>query len=232
MKKFSKVLLGLMLVGAGVCVALDVLGILDINYSALLDGWWTLFIIIPCLISVIGNGPNTGNILGLGIGVLLFLGSRDIIEYGMAFKLIVPAIIIAVGVGIIFKQLLKKDKSDKKIDDKFKKSNADGGEDYTSAFSGQDVNFSGETLKSFTANAIFGGMKFDFRGATLSEDIVIEASAIFGGIDFIVPEDMPIKVKSTSIFGGIGNKHGNAGDAGMPCIYIKGTCLFGGMEIK
>ena len=41
------------------------------NFTIFFDGWWTLFIIVPCVASMINNGVNSGNVIGLTIGVLL-----------------------------------------------------------------------------------------------------------------------------------------------------------------
>jgi len=48
----------------------------------------------------------------------------------------------------------------------------------------------------------------------------------------IAPKDIAVKVKSTSIFGGVENKHRkNIKDASVT-IYVNATCLFGGVDIK
>ncbi len=234
MKKLSRVLAGLIIIAIGVAVTLDILNVINIDYAAILKGWWTMLIIVPCLLAIISNGPRTGNCIGLAVGILLFLGAwGNILSFSTAAKLIFPAIIIIVGVSIIAKTLIKSKKT-VEFEEKTRKAKESVGEDYTSTFAGQTLTFVGETLKSFTTNAIFGGVKVDLRGAALSEDIVIEASAIFGGIDFIVPPEMPVKIKSNSIFGGIDNKRKNLPEypEGTPTIYIKGTCIFGGIDIK
>ena len=49
-----------------------VLGInaLSIAYiDIFFDGWWTLFIIIPCFIGLFNDRDRTGNLIGLVVGV-------------------------------------------------------------------------------------------------------------------------------------------------------------------
>ena len=78
--------------------------------------------------------------------------------------------------------------------------------------------------------ALFGGVECNLKNAVIEKDCVIRASAIFGGIDILVPDYVNVKVNSNCLFGGISNEtafHPNA-----PTIYITGTCMFGGMEIK
>ena len=86
-------------------------------------------------------------------------------------------------------------------------------------------------VKDMSLNATFGGVKCDLREAIINEDIVINASAIFGGIEILVPENVQIKVKSVPIFGGVDNKAQN-NEADEHTIYVKATCMFGGVDIK
>ena len=70
------------------------------------------------------------------------------------------------------------------------------------------------------------------RKAIIQQDTVINTSSIFGGIDIYVPENVKVKVKSTSIFGGVSNRKKNNENTEANTIYINATCLFGGVEIK
>ena len=58
---------------------------------------------------------------------------------------------------------------------------------------------------------------------------MIDATAIFGGIDILVPENVIVKVQSTALFGGVKSKH--EGKEGF-VVYVKGTAVFGGIEVK
>ena len=81
-------------------------------------------------------------------------------------------------------------------------------------------------------SAVFGGVKCDLRKAKIKEDVVINASAIFGGITILVPEDMQVKISSTPIFGGVSDERKNKNDNSKVIIYINATSMFGGVEIK
>jgi hypothetical protein len=71
------------------------------HFELFFDGWWTLFIIVPCAISMVQRGPRTGNMIGMAIGVYLLLSQYyNLYHFG---ELIVPAILIILGVRIIFK---------------------------------------------------------------------------------------------------------------------------------
>ena len=65
------------------------------------------------------------------------------------------------------------------------------------------ASFDKEEFKGKNLDAIFGGIDLDLRGAKITSDVVINASAVFGGIDIIVPENVKVKIKSNAIFGGV-----------------------------
>ena len=104
MKKFGNVLWGIVLIVIGLIIGGNALGITNINIF--FDGWWTLFIIIPCFIGLFKDNEKTGNLIGLLIGVALLLACQDILDFGLIWKLAFPAILVAIGLSIIFKDAL------------------------------------------------------------------------------------------------------------------------------
>ena len=58
MKKISSVIWGIVLIAAGALFALNALNITDINIF--FDGWWTLFIIVPCAVGLFTEREKTG----------------------------------------------------------------------------------------------------------------------------------------------------------------------------
>ena len=79
---------------------------------------------------------------------------------------------------------------------------------------------------------IFGSVEIDLSKAILKKDQIINANAIFGGVDIRVPSGVNIKVKSTPIFGGVENKTKTEYNESLPTLYINGVAMFGGVEIK
>ena len=71
MKKIGNILWGIVFIALGIIIALNTLGVAKIN--VFFDGWWTLFIIIPCFIGLFKEREKTGNIIGLLIGIVLLL---------------------------------------------------------------------------------------------------------------------------------------------------------------
>ena len=226
MQNKKNIILGIILIALGIIFGGNALNLFSIN--VFFKGWWTLFIIIPCLIGLITDEDKMGSLIGILIGVALLLGARDIVAYDLLWKLAVPVILVIIGLSIIFK-----DTCNKKINDKIKKiNNGKNEENIFAAFSGQDVNFNKKEFNGKDLTAVFGGVKCDLSSSILKNDVVINANAIFGGIDIIVPKDVNVVIKSTSIFGGTGDKRTDKTETKNPTIYINATCLFGGVDVK
>ena len=225
MKK-ENVLWGLGFIIVGILVLVNALGILEFN--VFFKGWWTLFIIVPCFVNIFKDNDKTASIIGTVFGILLLLAVRDVINFDLLWKILLPLVLIIIGLSLIFK-----DKVSDKVKDEIKKLNKNSKDEYTATFSGQDLNFDDEEFKGCELNAIFGGIKCNIKNAKLKDDVVINASSIFGGITLYVPKDVNVKVVSNSIFGGVsGNYNKNKNDKKGKTIYVNATCLFGGVEIK
>src|SRR5579872_2614718 len=70
-------------------------------------------------------------------------------------------------------------------------------------FSGAKRRIESQDFEGGEALAIFGGVELDLRKAdTRHDQILIEANAIFGGIEIRVPETWQVTVRGTGIFGG------------------------------
>lgn len=225
MKKIDKVVWGLVLIIAGVLFALNALNITDVD--VFFDGWWTLFIIIPCAVGLFSERDKMGNFIGLAIGVFLLLCCQDILSFSMIWKLLVPAVIILLGLKMVWTGLFGN-----RANDLLVKVKVNGGKtgDGCAIFSGNTLNYDGEVFEGAELTAVFGGVKCDLRKAVIHQDCAIEASAIFGSVDILVPDNVNVKVSSTCIFGSVSNK--TARREGTHTLYVSGVGVFGGVEIK
>lgn len=227
MKKFGNILWGVVLIALGLIFGLNAMGIADINIF--FDGWWTLFIIVPCFIGIFKDNEKTGSVIGLLIGIALLLCCQNILDFDIVWKLFIPVVLVVIGLSFIFK-----DSIGGKVNKKIKELNNNRKEnsECCAAFSGQNLKFDGEEFKGKDLTAIFGGIEYDLRRAIITSDQVINATAIFGGIDIFVPDNVKVKVQSTSIFGGASDKNKNVVAEDSHTLYINATCIFGGVEVK
>ena len=227
MKKISKILWGVAFIVAGVIFALNAFGVTDIELF--FDGWWTLFIIIPCLIGLFSDREKIGNIIGLAVGVFLLFCCQNVLDFDMLWKIAAPAIIVIIGVKLIFGAVFG-DKATKMLEGS--KQSGENIKTGCATFSGQTLNFDAERFSGAELTAVFGGVKCDLQNAIIEKDCAINATAIFGGIDIYVPDYVNVKINSNSIFGGVSEKNHRPQNPNAVTVYINATCMFGGVDIK
>lgn len=222
--KLSNVLWGVFFIILGLGFAGNAFGLWD--FEVFFQGWWTLFIIVPCTISLIQNGFRIWPLAGLCVGVMLLLSSRGLIDGNVLGKLIVPFIFVLIGLSMIFKNLFHSDRAHSDV--KYQ----GGSSEHSAIFGGGNYQVTGEKFLGTTINAIFGGVELDLRNAIIDEDVVINATAVFGGIEIYVPVNVRVKVSNVPIFGGVDNKASKSLDSNAPTIFMNSTCMFGGIDIK
>jgi hypothetical protein len=87
----------------------------------------------------------------------------------------------------------------------------------------------------FNAFAMFGGVELDLREATLeARDVTINAVAIMGGVDIVVPSDISVMVDGAGILGGFADSTRRGTPApppGSPVVRVKGVALLGGVSV-
>jgi Predicted membrane protein (DUF2154). len=228
--RFSNGLWGLFFIVIGIGFAGNVL--FDWNFNLFFPGFWTLFIIIPFLISIVQQGFRVVPTTGFLIGVLLLASYYVNFRFSI-WQLIVPAIFIFIGIRIMFQN------SSRRNSEFYEQSiHMDGGQgqnytgraDYNAIFSGNKIHVV-DTFTGASLNAVFGGVGLDLRDAIIPGNVEITAQAIFGGIDIWVPSGVNVKVNNVPVFGGVSNKTVSNNPAA-PTIYLNSTCMFGGIDIK
>jgi predicted membrane protein len=81
---------------------------------------------------------------------------------------------------------------------------------------------------------LFGGTEINLTQADIKTRAVMDLTTIFGGAEIIVPSDWTVKSEMISIFGGLDDSRfqKNADEMSGKVLVLKGTCVFGGVEIK
>lgn len=94
-KRTAKLISGIVLVVAGLCVLVQLSGLW--NLEPLMRHWWALFLIVPALISMLATGPRNLNVMLFLLGVCMFLYSWGIIPEN-ALKALPGLLLIYIGV--------------------------------------------------------------------------------------------------------------------------------------
>ena len=82
--------------------------------------------------------------------------------------------------------------------------------------------------------AVFGNAVIDFREARFSaQTITLDARVVFGNLEVIVPPQLAVECEGSSVFGNIESHGGGAvADPERPMLRIRGTVLFGNIEVS
>lgn len=222
MKKLLGIVVGALLIALGVIYALNVFEVANFEFS--LDGWWTLFIILPCLSGLVSGGSRLGSFAELCVGVLLLLAARDVFSFDIVWKLVVPIIVVLIGIMFITKSVGSPKETARK---------SDGGDEVMAVFASQEVDYTLQEMNAAKIGAIFGGIDCNMKNANIADGCTIDLMCVFGGGDILLPDDVIVKSNSFCHFGGISDKRVLNYSAGeRKTVIINGFCMFGGADIK
>lgn len=228
MKHAKPVIWGIAIIALGVIFGGNALGLFELNIF--FDGWWTLFIIVPSVFGLFTDKDKFASLGLLAVGVILLLAAQKVFSYEVAWKVILAAFLVLIGISIIVKNIFQ-NKNSKEVAKKVKQKNDDKMDSQIAIFSGSEKTYDGEEFTGANLVAVFGGVELDLRKAKIEKDAVVKAFCLFGGIDIIVPKDVQVKTQSGFIFGGIEDER-DGKEKNKYTIYIDAAGGFGGVSIK
>ncbi|HEY1263402.1 MAG TPA: DUF5668 domain-containing protein, partial [Terriglobales bacterium] len=215
---------------AGIVITAGVVLLLDqwhvFSFSLVAHFWRLLFV-------VVGLGklmlPNRGEKIFGGLLVMVGVGLElNYLGYtNFGWQQMWPVIIIAVGVALLLQAVERKNYPGPSTESEFNLSNV---------FAGTEQRIKTKNFRGGRISAVFGGFKIDLTGADLeTNEGAIEINVIFGGGEILIPETWTAVVQATAIFGAFEDKTRTfRPDPAMPVktLYIRGSAIFGGVEIK
>ena len=230
MKQVKPIIWGIAIIALGIIFGLNALGLFNIDIF--FNGWWTLFIIVPSIVSLITDKDKIMSLAFIAVGIILLLAAQDVFSYDVAWKVILAVFLVAVGLSIIIRSLFHS-KNDQEVAQKIAEATKDGKamDSQTAIFSGSERIYKNETFQGSNLTAIFGGAKLNLRNAKFDKDTIVKAFTLFGGIDIVVPDDVKVKLKSGFIFGGFSDERKNPSENSKYTIYIDAAGGFGGVTI-
>ncbi|MDI9498895.1 MAG: LiaF-related protein [Bacillota bacterium] len=229
--KTGRLIWGIALIMIGVVWAVNALGIADIR--VFFDGWWTLFIIVPCVASLFTRRQKFASTIGLIIGVALFLNAQGILDLTALWQLSLPIALIMAGLKLInvfgFRRKAKSGPEDTRTV---------AGETVTetAAFATRKIDYDGQVFAGADLDAVFGSIRLDLNHARIENDCIVSISAIFATVEVLVPDDVKVAIESSTLFGGVSDRR--AGEAGQDAgadrgvtLHVEANCLIGGVYI-
>ena len=221
--KTSNFLWGLVFIIIGCILGVNALGIAHINIF--FDGWWTLFIIIPAFINIFKDDDKEAAFVWLLVGVILLLACNDFISFDLVWKLAFPAILVLIGISIMFK-----DKVEKEVRVKIKESRKNEKRNTICATFEEKKIVADKKYEDVTLETIFGSIKYDMRDVEIKKDVVLKTSTVFGSTKIIAPEGVDVKVSSSGIFKDTINKV--KGRDSKHTIYVDASTVFGSVIVS
>jgi predicted membrane protein len=223
-RDYGRILLGLVVLTLGTLFLLDSADVLNAD-RAIADYWPTLIVAMALFqIAERTHGWFEPGVF-LVAGSVLLLVTSGVIN-GNAWDYVWPTAIIVAGLFILTRWQPGSARGLMRSDDTIV---ADG------IFGGPTVASTSQQFRGGSLTAVFGGVTLDLRSALPArEGASINATAVFGGIEILVPRGWRIVVKATPIFGGIEDKteHTDEPAADAPVLRVDGLSVFGGVEIK
>lgn len=224
----GRVFWGLILVAVGALFLFERLGWED--FGDIVSTYWPVIFILIGISMLLGNGFRQagGALFFILLGVFFLLRELDVLHQDV-WHYIWPAALILLGVWLILKPAFRS--SGIAGMPVVKESDVD----LTCIFSGQERKIQSAQFKGGRVTAICGGCDLDFTGAGLEGGkATIEATAIMGGVDIIVPRDWHVVIDGTPILGGVGDERRQPVPAAeaKATLYVKGTAILGGISIK
>ncbi len=170
----------------------------------------------------------------------------DEMDFGFDMhRFIVPIIIICAGLAMILRPRRGRNWHRSDWADWKKESIINEAKGYSPNYSSEDFfdstavfgsakkviiskNFQGGDVTCF-----MGGCELDFTQADMTKPAILDLTLVFGGGKIIVPSDWQVNNQITPVFGGVEDKRRQPLNPNSDKILIlKGTCFFGGFEIK
>lgn len=206
--------MGLVLIGLGGVGLLGATGVLDA--AAVTAQWWPLAVIgLGLAAAVAQRALATGPVVVTAIGVALLAGAQD----WAVQEVVWPALLIVVGLLVLSGLARRRAPSDESA--------------ALAILGGSTVRSTSEHFDHAEVSAVFGGATLDLRGAHIDQHARVDALALFGGVDVVVPHGWRIVLRGLPIFGGYEDRTRPDGTlpADAPVLTVNATAVFGGVSV-
>ena len=224
-----KVIVGLVVICAGVLFLLENLGVaIRIN----LWDFWPVALILIGLSHISRNNETRNGFSGaifVIVGILFLLNNLNIIVFNVGTFW--PIIIIIFGIAIIKSSVSGSPATPTNSDIC----------DLSFILGGGDHIFTSDKFEGGKLTAFMGGGTIDLRDADIRIDnAFIDVFVFMGGIDIRVPRHWQVNIQGTPVLGGIDNKTVVMSKEEIAAhpekvireLTIRGTAIMGGIEVK
>ncbi len=173
------------------------------------------------------SNSGSGGVLII-IGAVFLSATLGIVNWGRIWRFW-PVLLILAGLQIIYQSRGKSGL--------FTRANRTSDDNYFSfsaIFAGNSHKITSQELRGGDSLALFGGVDIDLTTARpIADKCTLSLTALFGGIDLVVPDNWELVVSGTPIFGSVENKiRRRESSEDKQTVYINTSVLFGSVEIN
>jgi hypothetical protein len=210
--RLVRVWIGLVLLALG---AIGILAATGVGTGGVAD-WWPIAVIGLGFAAMLGRRRvSLGPLVIVAFGFVLLADRQSWTEA----DLFGPAVLVVLGLTVLFG-----------ISRTYGHGRGDGNS--FAIFGGAKVSNRSEHLTKTEATAIFGGVTLDLRGAHIDDEATVDATALLGGVEILVPHAWRVLITGTPILGGFEDKtHADGYQPDAPVLYVNGIAAFGGVTV-
>lgn len=105
--------------------------------------------------------------------------------------------------------------------------------DVVSVFGGTKKNIISKNFRGGEVVSFFGGTELNLTQSDINGVVILDLTQVFGGTKLVLPSNWKVQSEVVTVFGGLDDKRNVSvpADAGKVLV-LKGTCLFGGIDLK
>jgi hypothetical protein len=204
---------------------------LDVDLPRWLFSWPMLIIAIGLFVGAKHSFRDSKWLIPVAIGTFFLFTNHFARDYQFG-RFFWPILVIVIGFVILFKRRgnwQTPGQGGTSFDSKEEVL------DSVTIFGGVKKNIISKTFRGGEAVTVFGGTELNFIQSDMENPVVLELTQVFGGTKLIVPAHWKIQTdEMVTIFGGLNDKRPlpSQPSPDQRTLVIKGTCVFGGIDIK
>ena len=219
-----QLLLGLMVIAAGVVLMLDNLGIAPLTRFF---QYWPAGLVAIGLVKLWqardGKGGTFSGVLFALAGSWLLLDEFTTLE--VDFQDVWPLFLVILGAYIVWQGMSGAHRTRQPLDSHSTVS-------AIAILGGVARGNNSRAFRGGELTAVMGGCEIDLRQASINGDAVIDIFTMWGGIDIRVPEDWSVESRIVPLLGGVEDKTRAPQGATNHRLTLRGFAIMGGVEIK